>query len=507
MGNKAGSVWNINLIDLNLSFDKSFTVNLGCNSSQWGGADGMVFALQPLNTSIGSSGGQMGLGGVSPSLGIYIDTYQNTAHGDMFNDHISINLNGDVIHSSSNNIAGPFDLGEVENCVPEPLRITWDPITTLMNVYYNNILVLSHTGDIINNVFNGNSMVYWGFTASTGGASNFHQFCIDVPDLIIDSTNMVIEGEKCDQENGSILGLSILGGIQPYSWTWNNMNSLSLDTFNLIGGNYSLQISDGMGCLTSHNFNIPDLSGPIIDTSNLNLKNEDCGQGNGSISNISVMSNADSIQFFWNNFLHDSVHIENLVSNNYQLIVIDNFNCSDTMDFIIKDTNYHNISVGYNYNLLEAAEPINFFQISNDSSFVNFWTFGDDSTSTDYEPDHTYKYAGKYTICLEAANEFNCYDTNCIEIQILPAEIIIPNIFSPNYDQNNDEFIIEGINDRYEIAIFNRWGNLIFSQNPYLNNWKGLNLSGGVVNEGLYYFVLKSSIENIKISGKIMIVK
>ena len=47
MGNKAGSVWNVNLIDLNQAFDKSFSVNLGCNSGQWGGADGMVFALQP----------------------------------------------------------------------------------------------------------------------------------------------------------------------------------------------------------------------------------------------------------------------------------------------------------------------------------------------------------------------------------------------------------------------------------------------------------------------------
>ena len=135
MGNKAGSVWNINQIDLNQPFDYSFTVNLGCNNtSQWAGADGMVFALQPLNTSIGSSGGQMGLGGVSPSLGVYLDTYQNTAHGDIFNDHISINLDGDVIHSSSNNIAGPYDLGEIENCIAEPLRITWDPVATLLNV-------------------------------------------------------------------------------------------------------------------------------------------------------------------------------------------------------------------------------------------------------------------------------------------------------------------------------------------------------------------------------------
>ena len=159
MGNKAGSVWNVNLIDLNQPFDMGFTVNLGCNNSTWGGADGMVFALQPLNTSIGSSGGQMGLGGVAPSLGVYIDTYENTAHGDLYNDHISINLNGDVIHSSPNNIAGPYDLGEIENCTAEPLRISWDPSTNIMNVYYNNILVLTYTGNIINNVFNGNSMV------------------------------------------------------------------------------------------------------------------------------------------------------------------------------------------------------------------------------------------------------------------------------------------------------------------------------------------------------------
>ena len=507
MGNKAGSVWNINLIDLYQAFDKSFTVNLGCNSAQWGGADGMVFALQPLNTSIGSSGGQMGLGGVSPSLGVYIDTYQNTSHGDMFNDHISINLNGDVFHSSTNNIAGPYDLGEVENCVPEPLRITWDPIATLMNVYYNNFLVLSHTGDIINNVFNGNPMVYWGFTASTGGASNLHQFCIDVADLTIDSSNLIIEGEKCDQENGSIFGINFSGGINPYNWTWNNVNSLTIDTFNLNSGNYNLQIIDGMGCLASHSFHIPDYSGPVIDSSNLILKNEDCGQSNGSISNILISSITDSLQFYWNNLLNDSINIENLNANNYQLVVIDNFNCTDTMNFIIVDTNYHNISVDYNYNLLEADEPIIFFQNSTDSSFINFWTFGDDSTSTEYEPIHYFKYAGYYTICLKAANEFNCFDTNCIEINILPAEIIIPNIFSPNSDGVNDKFIIDGINDRFQMQIFNRWGNLIFNQEPFLNNWQGLDLNGKKVAEGQYYYMLSSEIENVKISGGVMIIR
>ena len=508
MGNKAGSVWNINLIDLNQPFDYNFTVNLGCNNtSQWAGADGMVFALQPLNTSIGSSGGQMGLGGVSPSLGIYIDTYQNTAHGDMLNDHISINLNGDVIHTSLNNIAGPYDLGEVENCIAEPLRITWDPVTTLLNVYYNNLLVLNYTGDIVNNVFNGNPMVFWGFTASTGGASNFHQFCIDVPDLIIDSSNVIIESEKCNQENGSITGINISGGISPFSWTWNNTNSLSLDTFNLNGGSFFLELTDGMGCISNHNFHVPDLSGPEIDSSLVVIKNEDCGKENGSISNITVTSTADSIQFYWNNFLSDSLNISNLIADNYQLVILDNNNCRDTVNFIVVDTNYHNISINFNSAQLEPDEPIDFFQNSIDSSIINYWTFGDDSSSIEYEPTHSYKYPGEYQICLIAGNEFSCFDTSCLEIIILPNEIIIPNIFSPNRDLTNDEFIIYGINDRFEIKIYNRWGNIVFEENPYNNSWNGINMNGKILSEGQYFYILKSVEEKIEINGSIMLVR
>ena len=504
LNNKAGSVWNVNLIDLNQSFDYNFTVNLGCKTS---GADGMVFALQPLSTSIGSSGGQMGLGGVSPSLGVYIDTYQNSSHGDLINDHISINLNGDVIHTSVNNIAGPYDLGNVENCTSEPLRVTWDPLTTLMNVYYNNILVLGYTGDIINNVFNGNPLVYWGFTASTGGESNFHQFCIDVPDLIIDSSVVNIESEKCDQQNGSITGLNIIGGISPYSLSWNNLNSLSLDTFNLSSGNFNLEIIDGMGCIANHTFNITDASSPIINTSNINIKNEDCNQSNGSISNILVDFNADSIAFYWNNSVSDSLNIYNLSANKYELIVLDNNNCSDTTSFNIIDTNYHEVTISYNFSVLETNTTISFIQTSIDSSFINYWTFGDDSVSTDYEPSHNYNFAGSYLICLEASNEFNCYDTSCAEIKINPEEIIIPNIFSPNDDQINDEFKIKGINNRFGIEIYNRWGELVFEENPYLNNWNGISFKGTELNEGQYYYFLKNNIEGIKRNGCLMISK
>src|SRR6185437_13581411 len=51
---QAGSVWNKNKIDLTQSFDYIFNVFLGCKDAD--GADGIVFILQPIGTSIGSSG-------------------------------------------------------------------------------------------------------------------------------------------------------------------------------------------------------------------------------------------------------------------------------------------------------------------------------------------------------------------------------------------------------------------------------------------------------------------
>ena len=69
---QSGSLWNINKIDLNQSFDYSFNVNLGCTDAL--GADGIVFVLQPINVNIGTSGGGLGYQGVTPSIGIAIDT-------------------------------------------------------------------------------------------------------------------------------------------------------------------------------------------------------------------------------------------------------------------------------------------------------------------------------------------------------------------------------------------------------------------------------------------------
>jgi gliding motility-associated-like protein/uncharacterized repeat protein (TIGR01451 family) len=64
----------------------------------------------------------------------------------------------------------------------------------------------------------------------------------------------------------------------------------------------------------------------------------------------------------------------------------------------------------------------------------------------------------------------------------------IPNVFTPNGDGMNDTFTIVGLNlyPENEILIFNRWGNTVFQEKNYHNEWTGPGLS-----EGTYFYILK----------------
>ncbi len=72
----------------------------------------------------------------------------------------------------------------------------------------------------------------------------------------------------------------------------------------------------------------------------------------------------------------------------------------------------------------------------------------------------------------------------------------IPNVFTPNADGVNDCFIINealGFTDCYDLQIFNRWGDLVFTSTNPQDCWTGKNLADGV-----YFYVLSLGKVNYK---------
>jgi gliding motility-associated-like protein len=90
-------------------------------------------------------------------------------------------------------------------------------------------------------------------------------------------------------------------------------------------------------------------------------------------------------------------------------------------------------------------------------------------------------------------------DGDCAEAKVTISiqDIIIPNqVMTPNGDNTNDTFIIQGI-EYYpgnKLTVFNRWGNVVYEKSGYLNEWDGYSNKGKVGSTslpvGTYFFIL-----------------
>ncbi len=91
-----------------------------------------------------------------------------------------------------------------------------------------------------------------------------------------------------------------------------------------------------------------------------------------------------------------------------------------------------------------------------------------------------------YIIC----NEVGC-DEATVYVDVICDDLVIFNGFSPNGDDVNDLFVIEGLENFPEnnLCIFNRWGNQVYLVDDYQNNWDGT-WDGKPLPDGTYFYIL-----------------
>jgi gliding motility-associated-like protein len=169
-GGKMGSIWNAGKIDLTKSFDVVFDAYFGDRDA---GADGMTFTIQQQSTNAGSPGAGLGAGGITPSLIVEFDTYQNG--GDPSYDHIGISKNGVLNHSLVAAVQASSTSANIEDNQFHKVTVKWDAPKKELTVYFDCVLRATYTNDIVQSIFGNNPNVYWGFTAATGGAFNEHK--------------------------------------------------------------------------------------------------------------------------------------------------------------------------------------------------------------------------------------------------------------------------------------------------------------------------------------------
>jgi gliding motility-associated-like protein len=253
---QAGSIFSTAPIDLNTPFFFSMRFNFGCKDAN--GADGIVFVLAQTNTALGAGGGGLGYLGITPSIAIEWDDYQNGGYGDPASDHTAIMQNGSVDHGSGNNLAGPISLPNIEDCNDHCMTISWTPsIQTLTGTIDGN--PISWSGDIINNIFGGNSSVFYGFTAGTGSLSNLHLVCFGPPQVVPMPDVEICPGESV-QLQADPAGLSYFWAPHPTLSSYTISNPIATPNNTTI---YSVTITYPCGQTGVDNVQVTVLQPPV----------------------------------------------------------------------------------------------------------------------------------------------------------------------------------------------------------------------------------------------------
>jgi gliding motility-associated-like protein len=496
---QSGSVWNSNKISLLNSFDFHFNVYLGCLDPD--GADGIVFILQPISTSIGTSGEGMGFQGISPSIGISLDTWQNTSRNDSSFDHVAIQANGYVTHDSNpNNLTGQIQASannsNIEDCAWHVLRINWDAVTFRMRVYFDGVLRADIQKNLVADIFNNDPMVYWGFSGATGGAVNLQQFCTALnPSFVTNpANNSVCIGDPISFVDNS----ESFTVIQNYFWDFGDGTTSILQNppthLYAQPGNYEVKhVITGMdGCVSDtmkkviHIGSFPVAAFNVFDT---------CSNKSPRIADQSTNTVGNINQWTWT--------LDGVVVSASQSPVLTNLSVGthELKLFVQSEYGCPSSSVSKNFNVLplplvdmnfvngceDQSVQFNATQLDNVTSITRwYWNFGN-GQSTIQNPMHVFNSGGSFPVVLIAAASNGC------ESEPVTKNI---SIYSLNVFAGNDTMVIQ--NTPFLFQTQNSWSgngqlNILWTPSSGLSNSTILNPTATIQDDERYIITVTSA--------------
>jgi hypothetical protein len=160
----------LNASDFSTSFAFRLTDAGGIHDGTDTGADGFVFVVQPVSSSLGGGGGGLGYDGISPSVGVEFDTWNNFPL-DPDSNHLGIDSNGSVTSLQTLSVAPRFDDGNKwyawidYNGTTLEVRANQTGVRPALPLMSGNIDIATILGT---------SLAYVGFTAGTGAAYENH---------------------------------------------------------------------------------------------------------------------------------------------------------------------------------------------------------------------------------------------------------------------------------------------------------------------------------------------
>jgi gliding motility-associated-like protein len=440
----------------------------------------------------------------SPAATGYYTFGVTTAYGCYNEDSVLVTINPSPVLDAGPTISvcqgtGPFNLdgtiGWYNNVQPGDLQniiIEWQPAGQIVGPNNVEDIQIAPTGTM-----------YYYFTVT-------YNTCTTTDSVLVIVLNEVIATATADTNiicGGDSVLLTATGGIGGGSFSWSPTDGLSdpssatplaaPDTTTT----YTVTINES-GCIGSASVTVNVIPTPI--SSFVNSFTEGCPPL--AVSFTSVTQNG--ILLTWN--FGDSTPVSNQSQpmhtydepGTYQvtLTATGEGGCqhiSDSVTITVHDTISAQFTSDPGFPTeLTIPAAVNFTNLTPGSTNWQ-WSFGDGTGSTLENPSHQYTAPGTYYVSLHLTNQFGCWSEilHGPFVVAIP-ELFIPNVFSPNGDGVNDQFMIEYTGDQpVTIQIFDRWGTQIYSTNNKVDGWDGKTATGTDVTDGVYYY-------NVTIGGR-----
>lgn len=222
----------------------------------------------------------------------------------------------------------------------------------------------------------------------------------------------------------------------------------------------------------------------------------DCGASNGSITPLHSAFQSSQISFVLNGSLMPSgTSISNLAEGFYTLYLQDENGCvgPDTTFFFASVNNTHT-QFGLDPTSGNAPLEIDAYNLCQNATNYE-WYINGTYSGNDFNG-FTLQNGGDYYFELVAWQ----YDPSCADsfsMWVFVREIIIPSAFTPDGDEINDTWVIQGLTEYLpdaEVRIYDRWGSLVYQadngtypQKP----WDG-SLNGSPLPVASYYYSISS---------------
>lgn len=301
-------------------------------------------------------------------------------------------------------------------------------------------------------------------------------------------------------------------GLQ-YSWSPGGQTTSSITVKIKQPTTYTVTVTNpqtGSSC-TSQPFTVTVHKKINISFQQLQLTCTDASNDNGNTAQVQAFASGDfsssQYQYLWSVSPiqiapgNPSLAIGLRAQQYYSIKVTDPNGCSADSSYYTQAYPNPQVEIVTNPDTVYIQKPqvqFSFTRLSSDTTAVSnsFWEIGQDpNTYAGPALKYTFKSTGNYNVYLHVFNQQGCDTIYSTSVDVLPVDLFIPNVITPNGDGINDYFVISAkgsdqpINDFYEssdLIIFNRWGRIVFRSKNYQNNWDGGNLP-----DGTYFYVLK----------------